>query len=139
MRRIKFRGKREEGNNGEWIYGCAVVFSEGLSGEEEAQIIQYKWHGDDEFYNEFVWPESVGQFTGLHDHEGNEIYEGDILQYGEKTGYVRFAKGSYYVMFDGDESLLVSCVFGGLVIGNIYDDEELLKSGWSKEDKHAGD
>lgn len=125
MRTIKFRGKREEGNNGEWIYGCAVVFSEGLSGDVEAQIIQHKWHGDDEFYNVFVWPESVGQYTGLTDHEGNEIYEGDIIQYGAETGYVKFAKGSYWVMFKGWESLLVECVFGGLVSGNIYDNPEM--------------
>ena len=76
--------------------------------------------------------DTVGQFTGLRDINGKDIYEGDILA-APYAGYleVRFVRGVYAFLWNGD----LDDEFNGItpthewakVIGNIYDDPELLK------------
>lgn len=66
MREIKFRGLRADGKG--WAYGGYYCkFS-------RHTIITDGW---DE-YSIQVIPETVGQFTGHHDKEGTEIFEGDV-------------------------------------------------------------
>jgi len=65
MRTIKFRGLRVDGKG--WVYGHYYddeIQSFIISGINTYEVI----------------PESVGQFTGLIDIEGKEIYEGDYVQ-----------------------------------------------------------
>ena len=119
MREILFRGKRVD--NGEWVVGS-------LSTE------YYQKHGvviicpsEDEAYK--VNPSTVGQYTGLTDKNGKKIFEGDIIFDPEiKENYiVEFDKGGFcagdmflqaYISFDE---------FSCEVIGNIYDNPELLE------------
>ena len=144
MREILFRGKRAD--NGEWEYGdlwcnpygkrvvCIVspISDQGTTGGNE------------------VDPETVSQFTGLTDKNGRKIFEGDILHIAK----IADGLGGYYqppldypvnvvVKWDlcawmwetlCDDKRYITfpdawCHYECEIIGNIYDNPELLKGG----------
>lgn len=89
-------------------------------------------------------PETVGQFTGIVDKNGNRIFEGDIvkvksLQYGKSLGMIVcgiiiYDRGCFWVKRIDAEEIKQSLTSVELehdieVIGNIYDNPELLKGG----------
>jgi uncharacterized phage protein (TIGR01671 family) len=71
-RQIKFRGLRKDVKG--WVYG---YYFHHLDGQIDQHIII-----DPKGFENYVNPETVGQFTGLKDKNGKDIYEGDI----ESTG-----------------------------------------------------
>lgn len=136
MRTIKFRGKDIE--TGEWIYGHFFQ----RFGHYPA-IVEPRPHNTKLMYFEVaVRDETVGQFTGLYDKDGEEIYEGDIIGchnpdikhlifYNEKQGrFMAALNGDIENDFVGVCGLDDSRWIGSKkVIGNIYDNPELLKGG----------
>ena len=127
MREIKFRGKRLD--DGEWVDGF-VLFSQDKSEAVIAKVTAT------ESVCENVDPATVGQFTGLHDKNGKEIYEGDIVAIiGVIKGSVRYnARYWRYEIAHTDEPLENERIPSGrpeecwIVIGNIHDNPELLKT-----------
>lgn len=129
MREILFRGKRKD--NGEWVYGNSVLFFKETT-KIYGELVQWR--------EVEVIPETVGQFTGLTDKDGNKIFEGDIVRYETiaHNGY----EGIYKVVFEDRNgcgyfgiaySDIETCVFCFStpasqmdIIGNVYDNPELL-------------
>lgn len=122
MRTIKFRGKLK--SNGNWEYGDLLYDNIGGS-------YIYPIEVRDSYKNNEVIPETVGQFIGLKDKNGEEIFEGDILDFNGIITEVRFVRGVFAFLVNGnlDDELCGDCrtdLFAK-VIDNIYENPDILK------------
>lgn len=128
MREILFRGKSKF--HGGWEYGDLITSNGDFFIGNTVHNAQENWCQ--------VYPESVGQFTGLLDRNGKKIFEGDLLKpfgAGIKFMQVKFEEGELIVYNNygrwGSLSRFfqISKEFDLLVeiIGNIHDTTELLK------------
>lgn len=125
-RTIKFRGKRID--NGQWVYGDLVQCAHDIL----ILPINTGWT------HHKVIPETVGQFTGLLDKNGREIYEGDVIthDYEEDSECfieVRFVRQAFSFFWRGNiynECSIQKNIKQTLmeVAGNIHDHPELLSS-----------
>lgn len=133
MRNFKFRGKMKVRDK--WIYGDIAH----VQGEPCIQT-----DVSDENKRTIGWnviPESIGQFTGLRDKNGKEIYEGDIIQTYDSEGkpilhevYYLESEARFATKLIGYENLnegsLTQKWINELdfkVIGNIFDNPETEK------------
>ncbi len=132
MRQIKFRGKSI--GTGEWLFGNLFKF--GIQPPTNVPCIcpcVPTWKDAVDIYN--VHENTVGQFTGLLDKNGKEIYEGDIILLGKNKTYTAqivyrndslriYSVGGYFI---GDLDYIRQCGIEYCeVIGNIHDNPEMV-------------
>lgn len=132
MREILFKAKRID--NGEWVEGCLVI------DHSRSNLFEYRMQPVESgvLYAPPINPETLCQFTGLCDKNGNKIWENDILMahldesYPEDVsyetvewnvaGWVGHETGctdrEYLDKFDLEHYE---------VVGNIFDNKELLQ------------
>lgn len=139
MREILFRGKRTD--NGEWVYGYYTKARYYLNGKEMhiifASDVEAFPRCEFAGYEE-VLPETVCQFTGLHDKNGRKIFEGDIIKckvhemngYRVRRGVVEYHGVGFIMNLEPNSWYAQKNIpFDCEIIGNIYDNPELLKGG----------
>lgn len=149
-REIKFRAK--DVNTGDWRYGYLVLHET----QEHGVIIV---HGDKEHPYEILYdewdidPKTAGQFTGLKDKDGKEIYTDDVVKDSyyrdngwndwkvESKGYVKFINGAFCLVDieDLDSEQMYDILYKRMyppdtkavgsieIIGNKFDNPELLE------------
>ena len=128
-RTIKFRGKRID--NEEWVYGSLDLT------DNSAAISWDRIDNDGDTAPWFanVAPATVGQFTGLLDKNGKEIYEGDIISLRDYIAEVRWNSNlsAFCIRFSFESELGIKPLGSWIdrrrrcnVIGNIHDHPELL-------------
>jgi len=130
MRELRFRGISLDTN--EWVYGYGVVQN---IEHNEARIINST--GGNMMHNWDVKPETVGQFIGLNDNNGFDVYEGDILNVNYSGHLMKeavvFSTGGFKKSYLGDENENHALPFTSLssknveVIGNIHQHPHLLQ------------
>lgn len=120
MRKILFRGQSKIDRR--WVYGCW----------------DYGWYTRAKGYSiirdlelgirEPVYKETLGQYVGIEDSTGNKIFEGDILKnvFGE-YGIVEYSDNFFYIRKALVNEYSSVCFSSSKVVGNIYDNPELVK------------
>ena len=147
MREIIFRGKRID--NGEWVEGYfAIICEKTVIIEKESE----KYYSIDDEKNSRgnriieIDPETICQFTGLCDKNGNKIWENDIIKYHFGEIYAPIKYGCYQNCFDSQKAEHIGfyvdwsddkCLrkdlgywidmVDAIPAGNIFDNPELLQ------------
>ena len=131
MREIKFRAKRAD--NGAWVYGD-LTHVQKISSVEEVQRNGRRSESVVRVANYNVDEETIGQYTGLKDRDGREIYEGDVLCFMDTKGVsyrfeVDYKDGAFCFSHYRERAITElrhHNLSKYIVNGNIHDNPELL-------------
>lgn len=148
MREILFKAKRID--NGEWVEGCLVI------DHSRPDLFEYRMQPVESgvLYAPPINPETLCQFAGLCDKNGNKIWENDIIKYHFGENYAPTKYGCYQNCFDSqktehvgfyvdwsdgkclrkDLGYWIDMVYA-MPVGNIYDNPELLQEEYERTDK----
>ena len=125
MREIKFRAKRTD--TGAWVYGD-IQHVQRINTKEEAEQSGRRSEPAVRVANYDVDEETIGQFTGLYDESGRAVFEGDLLSDYDNVIVVGWFDGCFCdCRADTHVPLTYLEVEDREVIGNIYDNKELLE------------
>ena len=158
-REILFKAKRL--GDGKWVEGYYIhhikrticpLGGDSVKPEDEIHVIMHDsfsdWNMPRDTVSHLIDPNTLCQFTGVRDKNGNKIWENDIIKYhfGEQTAPVKY--GTYqncfdstktqhcgfYLDWDCKKSLRKDlgywiCMVDVEPIGNIFDNPELLEGG----------
>jgi len=149
MREIEFRGLN---TRGEWVKGSLVNTTDFIKNKPKNHTktwIVTKSFGNGGWFNiihkEYVRPETVGQYTGMENKEGKELYEGDIISFqgfdtssGElktdilktEIGVVKYVPSEFIVECNSNSYSLTTLIWDDSeykIIGNIHESPELLE------------
>jgi len=135
LRKIVFRGFNKK--RGIWLYGNYIL-------NRGAHFIAPQEFADGKTWEDYeVEEESIGQFTGLTDKNGKEIYEGDIVQWGDSEHKIKqvveFRNGAFGYVYDTIGSFVPYAAntnfdFAALgtdkrfeIVNNIHDNPNLIE------------
>ena len=130
MREIKFRA---------WDKMENKMYYEGFIIYPKSGMCEFPWYGN-ELHENVEDPHTfiLQQYTGLHDKDGKEIYEGDIIkcikknifkEWKEFIGVVKWDVNGYWKITNDKEWVnagTFSCLKDIKIVGNIYDNPELI-------------
>ena len=149
MKEYKFKFRGKEIDTGKWVYGGLFkepappqCFEKNL---EDKYWIVYQdprympdWNLPYQMVRTDIDKETIGQYTGLKDKNGNEIYEGDIVQAVfadekelEMKGVVVYVEAAacYMVIANNGDEWELGYLDEIEKIGNKWDNPELLEEG----------
>ena len=128
MEQILFRGQtRRKGEkcrldgtpvDGNWVFGGV------LQGTGNHSII---YQTEPEIAKKVVYTDTLGMFTGIVDKNDVKVFEGDLVEYNGKVYTIVYRpKYARFFAVRPNASFCVSALTYGVVIGNIYDNPELV-------------
>ena len=135
---IEFRGKSKR--NGEWVYGGIWTVIHYNDNNREVAIVL------NGLSKEIVDANTIGQYIGLEDVNGIKIFEGDVVEVTckfkgkveyENCGIVKYIGNAFVLdIFTSDEENETFPIYESIcnderedtfiVVGNVYDDKDLL-------------